>query len=132
MKNKELYQNIENILLKSIPSITLIYIFGSVALGEDTQNSDIDIAFLSTKDIDNLTKYNISQTLSIELKKDIDLIDMTKSTEIINIQILSKGICIYNKDITNFEDNVYYKYIDLCELRSGIVSDIKNTGKIYG
>lgn len=132
MKNKDLSNTIKNLLLKYIPSITIIYIFGSVAFGEDDTNSDIDIAFLATEDIDNLRKYNISQTLAIELKKNIDLINMSKSTEVINMQIISKGVCIYNKDDTNFEDNVYYKYIDLCEFRSGIVEDIKQTGKIYG
>jgi predicted nucleotidyltransferase len=132
MIDRYLQTTVIDILLRYIPSSTIIYIFGSMASNDETIHSDIDIAFLSTQEIDTITRYNISQTLSLELKKDIDLIDMKKSTDIINMQIVSKGICIFNKDDTNFEDNIYYKYIDLCELRSGIIEDIKKSGKIYG
>jgi predicted nucleotidyltransferase len=124
--------NILQILQKHISSLTMVYIFGSVASNTHSKNSDIDIAFLSLDNINNVTRWDIQQTLAVVLKKDIDLVDLSQCSEVFKVQVISTGNCIFNIDKTNFEDNTYYKYIDLNELKSDIVNDIYLSGNVYG
>jgi len=66
------------------------------------------------------------------LGKSVDLVDLSRSSEVFNMQVIAKGECLLNKDNTGFEDSVFYKYIDLNEQRSVILDDIKRTGTVYG
>lgn len=74
-----------------IPSVKLIYLFGSFASGEQHANSDLDIAILPIKALDNLTRWQIAQDLACELDIDVDLIDLNTASTVLCQQVITQG-----------------------------------------
>lgn len=119
-------------LQKEIPALKLIYLFGSEAQATAGRGSDVDVAFLASETVDNVMRFSIAQELALKLGKSVDLVDLSRSSEVFNMQVIAKGVCLFNNDDTGFEDNAFYKYIDLNEQRAGILDDIKESGVVYG
>ncbi|VVH54835.1 hypothetical protein BAZOLSSOX_2077 [uncultured Gammaproteobacteria bacterium] len=121
--------------LQQIPQLLAIYIFGSIASGENIESSDIDIAFLAQDKLDNIARWDLSQKLSIVLQCDVDLVDLRRCSEVFRFQIISNGKLIYTKDekkIQAFSDRCYWLYLDLQELKLQQYQDIQKTGLVYG
>lgn len=119
-------------LKEEIKDLSMVYIFGSSVTNQENKESDIDIAFYAEEKIDNILRWDIANKLALKLKKDIDLVDMSSCSDVMKMQIVSKGESIFNIDKTDFEERLFYRYIDLCELRSSIIEDVKSSGAIYG
>jgi predicted nucleotidyltransferase len=100
--------------LQQIPQLLAIYIFGSIASGENIESSDIDIAFLAQDKLDNIARWDLSQKLSIVLQCDVDLVDLRRCSEVFRFQIISNGKLIYTKDekkIQAFSDRCYFPHL---------------------
>ena len=115
-------------LLKSIPNIRLIYLFGSQADGTSTAQSDIDIAVLLDKKIDPVARYDLEQTLILELGQEVDLVDLLSASTVLQNQVVMRGTLIYGSrsEQTSFEMQVMSMYQHLNEERSEIVSAYLN------
>lgn len=102
----------------------VIILFGSYANRTFSSNSDIDIAFLANRDITQLQRWEIQEDLATKLGIDVDLVDMSTSNDVINFQIVSNGIILYEDGTVfaqNFLDLVYSKYLQLNEDRKEIL-----------
>ncbi|BCS80220.1 type VII toxin-antitoxin system MntA family adenylyltransferase antitoxin [Anaerocellum diazotrophicum] len=75
---QEIKKVVVEILKKEI-SPWLIITFGSLAKGNFRQDSDIDIAFFSDKEVSNIERFRISQELADKLNRDVDLVDLKRS-----------------------------------------------------
>ena len=110
-----------------------IIIFGSYARNTQNEESDIDIAIKSVKNV-NIQELKIE--LEDLLKKDIDLIDLDKiENEAFRYEILMTGELIYVKDQYKFDlykIDMFREYFELNEMRQDIINNIKNGGDIYG
>jgi len=121
-------------LQKTIPSLKAVYLFGSMASGNNTKDSDIDLAFLSTSVLPSIARFDIAQALAIKLNKDVDLVDLNEASEVMRFEVISKGERIFSdgsQETENFEDKTYMLYIDLNENRMGILDDIAKRGSVY-
>lgn len=119
MKNEN---SIEKIIISNIEKFEpeFIYIFGSYALNKMKIDSDIDIAFYSLKNIDPFAIFLCAQKLGIELNKEVDLIDLKRSTTVFQNQVIRTGKVIYekNRDMrARFEILTLKKYIELNDWR---------------
>jgi len=118
-----------------IPSLESIYLFGSQVNGHASKQSDIDLAFLTFEKIDNVKRWEIQEKLAKQLDSNIDLVDLNVASTVMQFQVVSNGERIFTRDYkkaTNYEDQVYFLYLDLCELRQPIINHIKESGSIYG
>jgi len=86
---------------KAYPEISAVYLFGSHALGHPRSKSDIDLGILFHKDMDAFTRISMETEISNLLKKDVDLVDMRKSSPFLCHQIYKYGKFIYH-DGSNF------------------------------
>jgi predicted nucleotidyltransferase len=123
-----LTQNELDIIISHIKSqidIKAIYIFGSYAKGFANSSSDIDIAYLSNFKIDNITRWDLAQSIAIELKRDIDLVDLLQANTILKYQIISEGVRIFGggDEIEEFESLVYSQYVRFQEERADILQN---------
>ncbi|SDC82021.1 MULTISPECIES: type VII toxin-antitoxin system MntA family adenylyltransferase antitoxin [unclassified Candidatus Frackibacter] len=108
-------------------SPTLIYLFGSFAKGVGRPDSDIDIAFLSQKNLDEYKVFLIAQKLADQLNREVDLVDINKASTVLKAQII-QGKLIYNADNLkkmNFELETMKKYAKLNEERQVIIDNLK-------
>lgn len=88
---------------KGHPDIAAIYLFGSHATGHERSRSDVDLGVLFNRDVDGFTRINLETEISNLLKKDVDLIDMRKSSPFLRHQIYKYGKTIYqDQDGTDF------------------------------
>lgn len=126
-------ERIISILLEKT-SAYLIVLFGSVAKDRVRNDSDIDIAFLSDKDINEYEVFNISQELADILNREVDLIDLNKASTVLRAQILGTGRIIYSSDkkkMDEFQIKVFKEYCLLNEERQVILDKIRERGSIY-
>lgn len=113
----------------------LIILFGSAVKGYMREDSDVDIAFLSDKELNSYEVFLIAQGLADLLGRDVDLVDLKKASTVFQVQVISTGKVIFCSDKTKrmvFEMTALKKYARLNEERECILEKIKERGSIYG
>lgn len=121
-------------LLKQYNPI-VIYLFGSASRNELRPNSDIDIAFLGDKNIDEFELFMKAQELAEIFNREVDLIDLNKSSTVFKAQVVGTGEKIYCSNETArmyFEMRAFKEYAILNEERAEILNNIKKRGSVYG
>jgi len=104
--------------------INSVYLFGSIVSDRLKENSDIDIAILThSGDLSVLDQMSMSQELSDVAGKDIDLIELSGVSVILQNQVLRKGeliICRDRRALNQFIVRSNQEYIDLKRVRKPI------------
>ncbi len=122
----------ERLLIESIqarvPGLKLIYLFGSVASDQQHQNSDLDIAILPHKPLDNLARWEIAQELACQFDIDVDLVDLTTASTVLCQQVITQGKLLWGNraDADFFEVKTISMYQHLQQERALILSDMLN------
>jgi predicted nucleotidyltransferase len=120
---------IADYLTSKIQDLLAVIIFGSFANNSENRSSDIDIAFLSSKKISNIKRWELQEELASILDKDVDLVDLESASDVFRFQIASQGIVIYadnSKDIELYLDKIYTIYLQLNDDRKAILEDVRN------
>lgn len=82
------------------------FLFGSVARGKTSNDSDIDIA-IWLKDEDRRLEFKIWQEIEDILKKDVDLVILNRAPAILSWSIIRKGKPFVIKDRSRFMDILF-------------------------
>jgi predicted nucleotidyltransferase len=123
------------VLRDTLPDVQAIYVFGSVASEQATDESDVDLAVLVPKPVDEEQRWELQGRLAKALGKDVDLIDLRSASAVLRVQVLSTGELLYDANPTltaEFEAFALADYARLNEERAGILADVKARGSIYG
>lgn len=108
-------------LLKYLPELELVYLFGSFANNTMTPQSDIDIAFMPTKPLTSVERFEIAQSIANELNINVDLINLLECSTVLQKQIIEKGILLFGENADVFEMKVMSMYQHLNDERSDIL-----------
>ncbi|WP_111637979.1 type VII toxin-antitoxin system MntA family adenylyltransferase antitoxin [Marinomonas shanghaiensis] len=121
LDRNKLIQAIQHLM----PKARLIYLFGSQADGIATASSDIDIAVLLDKKIDSVARFDLQETLAIELNQDVDLVDLLTASTVLQNQIIMNGELLVGSEDeqTKFEMQIMSMYQHLNEERAGLLQD---------
>lgn len=131
--DKNTIENIKNFLLKNLDPYA-IYLFGSSAKGIFREDSDIDIAFLSNKNISDYELFMLAQELAGIVKRDVDLINLENASTVFKVQIIYNGekiYCVEDTKVAYFEMYAFKDYAILNEEREIILKSIKKRGSVY-
>jgi len=79
-------------------NIVVVYLFGSAATGRLRSSSDMDIAVMSTTDIDGFAKAVMETELSNLMRRDVDVVIFHQADALLQHQILKYGSMLYEKD----------------------------------
>lgn len=82
----------------SSPEVVAVYVFGSSARGESRRESDLDIAFLSQRSIDPARVFDAAQAVATKLGRDVDLVDLSRASTVMRVQVIGTGRVIYVGD----------------------------------
>ena len=126
----EIEKKIKKILIDKL-SPKLIYIFGSIITNRVRNDSDIDIAILTDKNIDEYQLYMMSQQLADDLKREVDIVDLKRASTVFKAEVLRNGKLIYNSDNQEkmiFQLGVLQDYVFLNERRGEIINKLKKKG----
>ena len=122
-------------LQHALPSLQAVYLFGSVVTEYFTDDSDVDIAVLTAEPLDTLLRWELVQQLAIALNRDVDLVDLSAASTVMQFQVVSTGEQVFAADpaaIVWWELKVYQLYLTLNDDRKPILEAIQQTGRIYG
>lgn len=131
---KEIFEKIKNKLIEDLECEAIV-LFGSFARGTQNNESDIDIAFKTKKQITSKQKFYLKQELEDIAGRDIDLINLDDIGDGFRYEILINGKTLYCADELKFEMyklDMYREYLELNESRQSIIERVKNGGTIYG
>jgi predicted nucleotidyltransferase len=109
----------------------LIILFGSCAKGTMRSDSDIDIAFFSEKDYDAYEVFIAAQELAALMRRDVDLVDLSRASTVMKAQIVSVGRVIHCSNEAHrmvFFMNTLKEYAVLNEHRLPVLAKIAGRG----
>lgn len=111
------------------------YLFGSAAVSEMRTDSDLDVAVLQDSALNPAQVLKLKEFASMELRRDIDVVDLIRADTVTAAQVVSTGIAILScvpLKMAEFETRAYSSYALLNEERAEILKDIETTGTIHG
>lgn len=126
---------IVQLLNHHIPHVIAIYQFGSQVHGTARPASDLDVAVLARDPIPAEQRFHIAQDLTVQLHRDLDLLDLRTASTVMRMQVLATGQCLETRDDqakAEFEMYAYADYARLNEERRELVKGIKERGLVYG
>lgn len=134
MLAEEILQSlIRTIVEKVQPSF--IILFGSFARGTTHDESDIDLAYFSDKQLSSYERFILAGELATLAGREVDLVDIQQIDTVFTMQIFEHGVPIYIQDKNEFtrqKMRAYSMYATLSEQRAGIVKEIKERGSVFG
>jgi predicted nucleotidyltransferase len=95
-------------------------LFGSQAKGTATDRSDVDIAVMVARPLDLERRMDLSDALSSALGRQVDIVDLERSSPILMNQVLRDGVLVLDRDHVRrllFECTVPSRYRDLRRFR---------------
>jgi len=121
-------------LAATLPSLQAVYLFGSQATGEATEESDVDLALLLAAPLPPEQRWQLSGDLADRLGKEVDLIDLRRASTVFQHQIVTTGERLWHRgsDSDEFELTVQSEYWDLAIQRRALIADIKQRGSVHG
>ncbi len=126
--NAEIVQTLRS----SLPGLEAVYLFGSVAKGEDRPGSDLDIAVSTT--VKGSVNTALRQLLERQFGRAVDIIDLHRAPTILQKEVLTGGQLLWSADKVKtelYELYIWASYQKLCDERSGILEDGLRTGRFY-
>ena len=124
-----------NQIKEEFPDTIGIWLFGSMAFETASATSDIDLAVLLPKKINNIRLWQCSQSLASKVNLEIDLIDLLEASTVMRSQIMREGKRIFCTDefkCNLFETEALTDYLRFNEERQELLTDIKTRGKVFG
>lgn len=124
-----------SLIQASLPDVIAIYQFGSSVRETTHSESDLDLAVLPAHPLTAEVRWDIAQQLSIELRRDVDFVDLLSASTVMRMQVISQGRVLYEADATarqEFEMVTFSAYALLNEERAAILNDIQERGRVYG
>lgn len=113
-----------------------IVLFGSYARGTQNAESDIDLAFLTKKEISKKELFELKQELEDIANKDVDLVNLNSDiSDGFKYEIIINGKTLHCKDEVEFDlykIRIMREYLETNENRQSVIDRIKNGGSIYG
>ncbi|MCM3128626.1 nucleotidyltransferase domain-containing protein [Paenibacillus provencensis] len=124
---------VDKIILETSPGF--IILFGSFATGTIHDESDIDLAYFSDKQLSSYERFLLASELAAIANREVDLVDIQQVDTVFTMQIFEQGTPIYihnDNEFTRQKMRAYSMYATLSEQRAGIIDAIKERGSVFG
>jgi predicted nucleotidyltransferase len=128
---KTLQKNLEEFALNH-ENFLLVFLFGSMARGFSTDESDVDIAIMFERVPDLFELNDLRDQLSRCAGKEVDLITLNTASPIIKMQVLRYGLLIKKDEryYNEFFVSTVREYSDLKYVRKEIEANLSK-GRLY-
>jgi uncharacterized protein len=118
-------------LLTAFPNAWAIYVYGSFARGDQSPQSDIDLAVLLPpgEKIDDLL--GIISDVSTSVHREVDLVDLRKINDVLRREVLADGRTLYVSQperVLEWEGTAISRYQRYREEVSELLKDFQETG----
>ena len=123
------------LLRQRLPGLRAVYLFGSVATGEERPESDVDLAVLPAAPLTSIDRFELASELAEVLGRQVDLVDLGHADTVLLVQVIGNGRRLFASGgaaLEEFESRALSDYARLNEERAGILEDIRARGRIHG
>ncbi|RUL54048.1 type VII toxin-antitoxin system MntA family adenylyltransferase antitoxin [Lysinibacillus antri] len=134
MLDKEITQQLVDTINKQL-NTDFILLFGSFAKGNVREDSDVDLAYFSEKQLSSYERFMLAADLAAVASREVDLVDIKQIDTVFTMQIFTQGVPIYIKNKNEFtrqKMRAYSMYTTLNEQRAPIIEAIKERGSVFG
>lgn len=135
---QELIDKLIAVILRDFPETQAIYLYGSVARGEQRPDSDIDLAVLlpraQARQVGEMTMRQTHLALERLARRSVDLVNLRLATSVLQNQVVDTGQLMYVADETarrEFEMLSLSYYMKLNEERADILKAFRETKRAY-
>lgn len=133
-----LREEVRNLLVDKIVqnlNPAFILLFGSYAKETAHAESDIDLAYLSSKELSSYERFILASELAGLAGCEVDLVDIRTIDTVFTMQIFEQGTPIYIQDeneLMRQKMRAYSMYAVLSEQRAPVIEAIKERGSVFG
>lgn len=131
------FTDLVQIIRQDQPDVQAIYVFGSFAVDQHTEDSDLDLALLlpidSRTSVYEMATGKLRRQLEDVSGRPVDLVHLRKVDTVFQHQVIQTGRRIYSGDdnaAATFEMHAMSLYQKLNEERAEILEDIYRRGKV--
>jgi uncharacterized protein len=78
-------------IISEVPDVDAIYVFGSVATGDDLPGSDVDVALLAPRKLDSMARFRLQERIAVKLGRSVDLVDLRAASTVMRVEVLRHG-----------------------------------------
>ena len=133
-ERQRIFDTVRDALLAAFPNVWAIYVYGSLARGDHSPQSDIDLALLLPPEekIDDLL--SIISDVSTRAHREVDLIDLRKVNDVLRREVLAEGQTLYVSQpdrVLEWEGTAISRYQRYREEVSDLLKDFQKTGVGY-
>jgi len=117
------------------PNLQGLYLFGSVALGQDNTESDLDLAVLFPRAVDPVMLWECAEEIGGLVKRHVDLVDLQSASTVMRMQVIQTGQRVFTVDeaaCQNFEMVALSMYVRFNEERQEIIEAIQQDKRVFG
>lgn len=121
-------------VLRALPEMQALYVFGSRARGDARADSDLDLAVLTTTRLDPTRRFAAQRELSAQLDTDVDLIDLHAASSVLRSEVVNGGKLLFQRDAERtlaFEARVLGEYADLLDATRSLRAAVRERGHIH-
>lgn len=114
---------VSELLASRLNTLEVVIVFGSYADGSASESSDLDIAILTGKSIDPVSRWNLQNELAQLVGIEVDLVDLRTASTVLKMQIADKGQLIWGAEdsFEKFAVNTMSMYQHLQQERKEIL-----------
>jgi len=111
------------------PQIRIVFVFGSMASGGATPDSDLDIAVAADGPLSSETKAQLIDQIARIVNRPIDLVDLQTAGEPVRTQVLTKGrlvVCTDRRLYAELIKRMVFDHADFVPYRTRILAERRN------
>ena len=120
--------------LKQQVNPDFIILFGSFAKGTVYEESDVDLAYFSEKQLSSYDQFILAGELALICGREVDVVNIREIDTVFTMQIFEQGTPIYIQDEGEYirqRMKAYSMYATLNEQRAPILEAIKKRGSVF-
>lgn len=121
-------------VLAALPDALAIYVYGSVASGEEWPHSDLDLAVLLPAGSDIPDLLQLVADVGARVGRGVDLVNLRRASDVLRREVLEKGQAIYVSEpdhVLAWEGTAISRYTRHLEEIRGFLEDFDRTGVGY-
>lgn len=121
-------------ILEAMPGLLAIYVFGSTARGQASDDSDLDLAVLGTEPVPPTHLYRLARSLESQLGIDVDLVDLLTASTVLKREVIALGRVMHCSDadtVVDFEGRSLAEFGRYLEDFAPLLQAVRETGKAY-